>query len=320
MLNLGILGGADIAFRNFLPALAKVEGVRCAGVASNNPERRERFAREFGVPVRESYDELLADKDVDIIYLPLPPALHFAWGRRALEAGKHLFLEKPSTTNADDSRVLAELAATKGLALQENYMFQYHGQIKFIMDLVAGGAIGEPRLVRGMFAFPMRPEGDFRYDKALGGGALMDTGGYVLKLATIMLGPDLQLTGADEFRLPGAEIDISGAVTLKNPAGIVFQGYFGMDNCYQCSLEIFGTRGSLVTKRIFTAPAGFRPTVFLETNEEKKTFELDADNHFETSIRMFVEAVGSENVRSAMRSGILLQAGLVDEVKKTWSE
>ena len=118
-MKLGILGTADIAFRRFLPALQKCEGLSYAGVASRTLEKRTRFQEAFGGEIYDGYDALLADQTIEAVYVPLPPALHFEWGKKVLEAGKHLLMEKPFTTGLAETETLLALARERGLEVAE---------------------------------------------------------------------------------------------------------------------------------------------------------------------------------------------------------
>lgn len=109
-MKIGILGTADIAFRRFLPALQKCPDITYAGVASRTPEKAMRFVEAYGGKAYSSYDALLSDETVDAVYVPLPPALHYEWGKKAVEAGKHLLMEKPFTTSLEDTKNLLALA------------------------------------------------------------------------------------------------------------------------------------------------------------------------------------------------------------------
>ena len=317
-MRIGILGGADIAYRMFVPALLETEGAECAGVASNQPDRRERFSKSFNTAVFENYDDLIDSEFVDAVYIPLPPALHFRWAERALNAGKHVYLEKPSTTCYSDSLHLAELAAEKHLILQENYMFVYHSQLRTILQMISAGKIGTPRLYKGTFGFPLREKDDFRYNDRLGGGALLDAGGYVIKLASILLGESAKVTAADKAGVYGYDVDMFGAVTIENSEGSVFQGAYGMDCYYQCSLEVWGSKGKISANRIFTAPPGYTPAVRIETAEGTEDISLEPDNHFKQALKAFIAAEHDEALQKKMRDQLLQQARLVDTVRSFW--
>ena len=315
MLKIGILGGADIAFRMFLPALNESKGIECVGVASRTKSKRDRFAADYHIPVYETYNEISENPIVDIVYIPLPPALHYQWAKKALEYNKHVFLEKPSTTSYEESKDLVELASAKGLVLQENYMFQFHSQLQYIKELLRNDRIGNIHLIKSSFGFPMRSENDFRYNKDLGGGVLLDAGGYVVKLATLMLGNTIKVTSAVSNLSEIFGVDIFGSVSFVNSAGLVCQGSFGIDCHYQCSLEVWGKKGKLFTNRIFTAPPGYEPVITVEDANGTNTIKLAADKHFFHSIEKFVLAVTDDNIREKMYTDLLLQAQLVDEIK-----
>lgn len=320
MIRIGILGGADIAFRMFMPALKEVEGIECAGVASNNKDRRAKFEKEYGVKTYDSYEEILNDSSIDAIYVPLPPALHYKWAKMALEKGKHVFLEKPSTIDYKLSEELIHIADEKELVLQENYMFQYHSQIEEIKKIISSGRIGKVRLLKGSFGFPKRGENDFRYNKELGGGALMDAGGYVIKLATLLLGDSIKLCSAQKQLDENYDVDIFDSVMFKNKDGLTYQGAFGMDCHYQCSLEVWGSTGKLFTNRIFTAPAGFISKVIIEDKNGQEEIELKEDKHFKHSIEHFYMAISDKKERDKMKKALLLQAKLVTEVREKMEE
>ena len=287
-MKLGILGTADIAFRRFLPALSKCPQITYAGVASRTPEKGLKFQENFGGKVYESYDALLADESIDAVYVPLPPALHFEWGKKVLNAGKHLFMEKPFTTKQSDTKQLLELADQKGLKVHENYMFLYHSQLAKIKEMIADGSLGDIRLYKMSFGFPMRGQGDFRYNKELGGGALLDCGGYPVRLALELLGNTAKVVHSKLVQPNGFEVDLYGSAVMENDVGEVAQISFGMDNAYQCQLEVWGSKSTLIAPRIFTAGDGIKPTLILRTSFDESKMELDADDQFLHSIEEFV--------------------------------
>lgn len=308
-MKLGILGTADIAFRRFLPALNKCPQITYAGVASRTLEKGLKFQENFGGKVYQSYDELLADESIDAVYVPLPPALHFEWGKKVLESGKHLLMEKPFTTNINDTEELLKLAEKNGLAVHENYMFLYHSQLAKIKEIIANGSLGDIRLYRMSFGFPMRSQGDFRYNKELGGGALLDCGGYPVRLALELLGNTAKVVYSKLVQPEGFEVDLYGSAVMENDVGQVAQISFGMDNAYQCNLEVWGSKMTLIAPRIFTAGDGVRPTIILKSSIDEKQINLEEDDQFLHSIENFVHLnfINNYNIRK--------QAILQDKIK-----
>lgn len=316
MINVGVLGGADIAFKRFLPAVRKIDGLECVGVASKTASRRDRFFDSFQVPVLASYEELLKDPGVDIVYIPLPPVLHYKWTKKALEHGKHVIIEKPSTTSYEDTCKLHDTASAKGLALQENYMFQHHSQLQYIRNIIKNGRLGHIHLIKSSFGFPRRSENDFRYNQELGGGALLDVGGYIVKLASIMLERSIRLTAACSNFCHQTGVDIFGTVSFIDSNKLVYQGSYGIDCSYQCSLEIWGSKGRLYTNRIYTAPPDHVPLVTIEDHSGSETLELKRDDHFASSIEYFLKILNDIDSREKIYADLLKQAWLVDEVRK----
>ena len=317
MIRLGIVGCAEIAQRRFMPAAAEVDGLQAVCVSEEYAkDKLKDFAAEYPLETLESHAALIAREDLDAIYVPQPPALHAQWARAALEAGKHVLLEKPSTPSYETTKELVDLARSKGLALHENYMFQYHSQIREIREMLADGVIGKVRLIRADFGFPLRQKNDFRYNKALGGGALLDACGYPVKLATLLLGPTAKVDSAKMQFQPEYEVDMAGSVSLSNDDGLVCQIGYGMDCGYRCSLEVWGSTGRLLTNRIFTAPPGLAPVVQIETNAGTETRELQPDSHFQHSIEAFLTEITDEAAREAMYESILLQSRLIEEIRR----
>jgi len=313
-MKLGILGTADIALRRFLPALKNCTEIEYAGVASRTPEKGLIFQEQFGGIVYPSYDALLEDPAIDAVYVPLPPALHYEWGRKVLESGKHLLMEKPFTTSLSQTEALLALAKEKGLAVHENYMFLYHSQLKTIRDLMADGTVGDLRLIRASFGFPKRGGNDFRYVRSLGGGALLDCGGYPLRLAMELLGPDTKIVQSSLSQPAEYEVDLFGSAVLQNAGGICCQISFGMDNAYQCQLEIWGSQCTIIASRIFTAGAGVQPTITLRFSNGAEERTLEPDDQFLHSIERFLASCRGQG-REEIYAAIARQSGLVETVR-----
>lgn len=314
IMKIGILGAADIAFRRFLPALQACSHITYAGTASRTEEKAARFQAAYGGQIYPSYYDLLEDISIDAVYLPLPPALHFKWGQKVLASGKHLLMEKPFTVTLDETAALLALAEKRGLIVHENYMFLYHRQFTMIKKLIQEGTLGELRLIRASFGFPKRGNHDFRYQKALGGGALLDCGGYPTRLALELLGENIRVVQAKLTQPSNYEVDLFGSAVLENDAGLCAQISFGMDNAYQCSLEVWGSQATLIAPRIFTAGAALCPALYLRSSTEEKTLTLPADDQFCHSIEAFSSAVitGERQVQK----NILKQAELIDAIRR----
>lgn len=313
--KIGVLGAADIVYRRFLPALEKSGQFSFAGIASRDPARCAPFLERFGGRRYPDYESLLQDPEIDCVYLPLPPALHTRWGLRVLEAGKHLLMEKPFTTDAKDSVVLIDEAERRGLAVHENYMFLYHRQLREIRRIMASGGLGRIRMIRTAFTFPHRGGDDFRYDPELGGGSLLDCGGYPLRLASELLGDTARLCWSHLQYDPAYRVDTAGSAVLQNGSGLTAHIFFGMDDTYRCELEVWGSRASLTAPRIFTAPPEHGPVLRLQTGGETREITVERDDQFLNSITVFAGLLEDAKLRPAHNAAILRQSRLVRQIQ-----
>ena len=232
MIRIGIICPSEIAFRRFLPALQNAgDKIQFAAIGIASPEewfgdlsnisqkaideqqaceraKAQSFIDQYGGEIIVGYGNFVTSDKIDAAYIPLPPALHFQWARKALESGKHVFVEKPSTTSLADTDELIHIASEKSLALHENYMFIYHAQLDALNNVVKSEEIGDIRLYRISFGFPLRQLNDFRYNKKLGGGALLDAGGYCMKYARYLLGDTARVVTAQVNNIDGFEVEL----------------------------------------------------------------------------------------------------------------
>lgn len=339
MKTIGIICPSEIAFRRFLPALKLVKGFTFAGISVASADewygdgisydevaekarlekeiiKAQSFVNEWGGGrIIEGYINLVSSVDIDAVYLPLPPALHYKWAKLALEHGKHVFIEKPSTTDAVYTSELIQLAKGKKLAFHENYMFVYHDQIKALNDVVKSGEIGDVRLYRISFGFPRRAQNDFRYNKALGGGALIDAGGYTIKYGSYLLGETARITTAQANYLDEFEVDMYGSATMVNDKGVTAQLAFGMDNDYKCEIEIWGSKGTITSSRVLTAPAGFEPEYTIKKNQDYETRKLPVDDAFRKSLTYFERCIDDDEVREMEYRLVDTEAHLLTDFK-----
>ncbi len=340
MIKIGVICPSEIALRRFLPSLRKAEDeILFGGIAIASPEewfgditnisidiiseqqnqeltKAQSFIDIVGGKIYKSYQAICETTDLDALYIPLPPALHYKWAKFALENGKHVFLEKPSTTCAKDTKKLVELASQKQLALHENYMFVYHNQLKALDDIVNCGEIGDVRLYRISFGFPMRLKNDFRYNKKLGGGALLDAGGYCMKYAAYLLGDSAKLVTAQSNYIDGYEVEMYGSATMKNDKGQIAQLAFGMDNDYKCEVEIWGSKGTITTNRILTAPTDFVPTCIIKKNQDCVERNLPSDDAFLKSIQNFIAFIKNHTLREDNYKQLVRQEMFIESFRK----
>ena len=183
---MGILGAANIA-RSFTQAVSASTRVTVSAVASRDDAKARAFAREFLIARHYgSYEELLADQDIDAVYIPLPNSLHAEWSIAAVEAGKHVLCEKPLAATSDEAQAMFAAARQHGVHVVEGYPYRSQPQTRKLRELLDAGVIGEVRLIQAAFGFTLGAGENIRWSPQLAGGALMDAGAYPVSLVRMV--------------------------------------------------------------------------------------------------------------------------------------
>jgi predicted dehydrogenase len=247
-LRLGILGCARIA-RQFARDVAASPAVRVVAVASRDPATAAVFAADLGIPRHHGrYDDLLADPGVDAVYVPLPNSLHAQWATQAARQGKHVLCEKPLALGLDEAREMFAVARQHKVMLLEAYPWWFQPQTGELVRRLRGGAIGRVQSVQAAFGFMLgdKPD-DIRLNPALGGGALLDVGSYVVSLARLAMGIAPQRVAAD-VTWAASGVDISMSATLHYADGRRAQLSCAMDMAPHRHALIVGSDGAIETE------------------------------------------------------------------------
>jgi predicted dehydrogenase len=213
-------------------------------VASRSAERAEAYAREHGLPRwHASYEDLLADPEIDAVYVPLPNGMHVDWSVRALQAGKHVLCEKPMSRHPDEVERAFDVAEREGRVLAEAFMWRHHPAIARARELIDGGAIGRVRVMRAGFSFLAAP-GDIRLDAALDGGALMDLGCYCVSGLRTLAGAEPERVNAEQV-IGGEGVDVALVATLRFPGDVLGMFDCGLSYAEGDELQAIGDEGTL---------------------------------------------------------------------------
>ncbi|HEY8718005.1 Gfo/Idh/MocA family oxidoreductase [Pengzhenrongella sp.] len=287
-LRLGVLGAARILPGAVLSPAADVPDVVVTAIAARDRERATALAAEHGIDrVHDDYDALLADPEIDAVYVPTPASLHGRWIRRAIEAGKHVLVEKPFTANGDEAAEIASIAATSGLVVMEAMHSQHHPSWAQIRALLDEGAIGDPVSVEATFLVDIRDRDDIRWREELGGGALMDLGVYPLRFVQAMFGnPEVRSATALEEN----GVDASMSVRLELPGGL--EGTVRASMVHpepEARARVVGTRGTLIAVWPYIPHRG--GAIFVERDGEQREESVDPTSSYTWMLRAFTRAV-----------------------------
>lgn len=304
-----------MAERCMMPAIKATNEFELTAIASRTKEKAETFAEKFSCEAIEGYAKLIDRDDIDAVYIPLPTGLHEEWIINALNKGKHVLAEKSLTTDYTSAKRIINEAETRQLLVMEDLMFPYHRQHAFVEKLIRDGEIGDIHFFKSSFGFPARSKDDIRYNKVLGGGALLDAGAYVIKAVQLFLGSSLILGSAFLKYDRQLGVDIYGGAIMKNEKEQIAHVSFSFDNYYQCSYEIWGTKGKITADRAFTPTSNFAPTIRLERQDHKQEFAIKPDNHFVNILKEFHRAIEEKDFHRHWEDA-LEQASLLDLIRK----
>jgi len=249
----GVLGVARIATAKVIPAMQRGQLTEIAAIASRDMAKADAAARELNIPkAYGSYEELLADPEIDAIYNPLPNHLHVPWSIRAAEAGKHVLCEKPIGLTAAEAAELIAVRDLTGKTIGEAFMIVCHPQWIRTMELAAAGRIGTKRAVIGSFGYFKLDPDNVRNIRAYGGGGLMDVGCYPIKAARMFFGEEPVRVSGSLVRDPNFGTDILASGLLEFPSGhCVFT--CGTQVVPNQSMKFLGTTGSIEMEIPFNA-------------------------------------------------------------------
>ena len=253
-LRFGVLGCASIAVRKMIPAIARSQRCEVVAIASRDAGRASAAATDLGIARHHgSYDELLADPDVEAVYIPLPNHLHAAWTLRAAEAGKHVLCEKPLALDTTEAAGIIEGCRRAGVVLMEAFMYRVHPLWTRTHELVSAGAIGELRAIQAFFSYRNLDPENIRNIAKYGGGALMDIGCYPINVARWLFADEpSDVVGSVRFD-PVFRTDVLSSAVLD---------FGGRHATFTCSTQveddqrvhIVGTEGRLLVEIPFNIP------------------------------------------------------------------
>jgi predicted dehydrogenase len=292
-IRFGILGAARIAPDALIKAAQNVPEAEVVAVAARDPQRAQEFATANGLPrVIATYDDLVSDPELDVIYNPLPNSLHCEWTIAALRAGKHVLCEKPLASNAVEAERMAKAADESGKILGEAFHYRYHPLADRIRALMTDGTLGRLVHVEGQFSVPI-PETNIRFDWSLAGGATMDLGCYPLHMIRYFSGPTPRVVSAKAETGP-KNIDIAMDVDLELAGGVTAKMSCAMkkDSVINATFMARGDRGELRVINPIAPQRGHQLTVKTGAGEKSET--VPGDTTFTHQLRAFIKAVRGE--------------------------
>jgi predicted dehydrogenase len=291
MLKIGMLGAARIGPAALLKPAKRTGRVEVMAVAARGVDDATKYAKSNKIPhVAASYEALLADPELDAVYIPLPNGLHGHWTIAALEAGKHVLCEKPFTANADEARLVAESAAHHpGLVVMEAFHYQYHPMTRRLVEIVQSGELGIIKKIDISFSAPLAKRGDIRYQLDLAGGAMMDMGCYPISLLRLLAaGP--RVTGATaKLSSPGVDRAMDAQFSLPEGGTARVRCSMFSSSVIRLHAEVVGSEGTLNVFNPFAPQFGHRVKVESASGTRREKFSRRAT--YDYQLEAFAAAV-----------------------------
>lgn len=289
-LTWGVLGTGMVARRAMLPALSRVVSARVLAVGSASQERAADRAAQFAVPrAYGSYQEVLDDPEIAAVYVALPNHLHREWVLRAARAGKHVLCEKPLGCSASEVEEMARGCAAADVLLMEALMYRFHPRTERLRTLLAGGIIGEIRHVSTAFTFPLANWNGYRARPELGGGALLDVGGYCISaVRMVMDGDPVNVEASAQYGETGIDESVTALLTFSG----------GRTTAVVCSfraaeyqrITVIGATGVLEVPLAFTAWHSDPAPILIQRGGTVETLTIESADPYQLMAERFTEA------------------------------
>jgi predicted dehydrogenase len=326
--NWGVLGVAEIGVRKVIPAMQRGDCSQVVAIASRDLERATSAATKLGIPkAYGSYEELLADPEIEAIYNPLPNHLHVPWSIKAMEAGKHVLCEKPIGLTAAEGKELLRARDRTGMKLAEAFMVRTHPQWLKVLDLIATGRIGAVRSIIGYFSYFNRDPKNIRNILAYGGGALMDIGCYLIYVSRLAFAAEpTRVCGLVQFDRDSGT-DVLSSAMLDFPAG---------QSVFTCStqvvpyqrVQILGTERRIEVEIPFNAPPDKPCRIFVDDGSDlsgsrAEILKFEVCNQYTIQGDLFSRSIreGAElsvSLEGSIRNMAVIEAVLRSAKSKQW--
>ena len=292
----GILGAAKIAVKDVIPAMQLGEFCRVEAIASRNLEKSQDVAQRLNIPkFYGSYEDLLADSEIEAVYIPLPNHLHAEWTIKAAQAGKHVLCEKPLGMNAQEVRRIIEIQTQTGVKIQEAFMVRTHPLWLTAKELVNSGKIGNLQTISMFFSYFNDDKSNIRNKIEMGGGALMDIGCYCINFSRFIFNDEPKNVSGLIERDSQTKIDKLTSAILDFPRGQAFFTCSTQLVPYQ-RVQIFGTKGRLEIEIPVNFSSDLSTRIFIDNGSDFsgkniETIEIGAANKFTIQGDLFSQAV-----------------------------
>ena len=318
--KIGILGCANIAQKYAIKAFQAIDNAEVTFIASRDTAKAKEWASRYNIRSHGSYEDLIKNKEVDAVYIPLPMGLHEEWIVRAATAGKHVISEKSIAPNWEGVKKIVAECKKHNVILYENFMCGFHPQHARVISILKAGTIGDVFSFQGVFGFPAMAKDNIRLKKELGGGSLNDVGAYTVFMSRKMLGAE-PLSVSCNLVEGDTGVDVRGSGLMEFPGGRSALVVFSFD-------AVWGTRGLVRASRAYSIFPDVKPPVEMLQNDGTKDIVTNVDvpaaNQFELVFKDFCDTIQNKQSQRTkieeIYSTILSQARVLEAMRVSAKE
>ena len=319
IIRFGIIGCSNVAKNSFIPALLKSKKSNLEFVGSRSKQKRLSFSKKFHCNTFGNYEDVLANKNVDAVYISLPPALQEKWVILAAKAKKHIICEKSTSISYKSAKKMIDECKKRHVRIMESFSFLYHPQHLEVINHLKHDKIGIPFFLNAKFGFTLSNSAkNFRLQKKLGGGILNDVGCYIIKISSTIF-QDLPTSVLCNLTYDKKhKVDVQGSIYMTFKNNKTATGFFGYSNSFQSCYEIWGTNGLLNVEKAFNLRKNKSGKLSLSTDDSTKSSIVRPSDQFQLMIEDFSNCLS--NTKLNHENDILKQAFIMDCARKSASQ
>jgi len=319
----GILGCAGIADQHMIAAIQDTTSSELLAIASRSLEKARSFANKYNITnYYGNYDELLADAEIEAVYIPLPNHLHCQWVEKADSAGKHVLCEKPFALNEAEAQRMVKACRSANVILAEAFMYRHHPRYERALEIIRSGQIGNIRGMTGHFTFDLSHlHGDIRFQSNMGGGSIYDDGCYPISAARLLLGAEPEaVTAHSMFSSEHDGVDMMNTVLLDFPGGVGAMLQFGMWCAGRNEITVLGSKGSITIPDAFYYEPPSTTLIVLQVDGKKVEERFESLNHYILQVNDFNKRIVRAHPQADEFDEILNNMKVIEAVLKSSRE
>lgn len=313
----GIMGAANIAKKALIPAMERAEDAEVVAIASLSGKEKE-LAETFAIPnTYDSYEALLADEDVEAVYIPLPNHLHKEWTIKAAKAGKHVLCEKPAALTRADVEEMIQACEENGVFFLEAFMYQFHPQHDKVKQLIEEGAVGDVAMIRASFSFFFdRSTYNIRLDKDKGGGSLWDVGCYGVHSALNLMNKKVVDVNVTKKVDPNYGVDTTAAATLMLENGVIVQVDSSFDATMRNEYEVVGVDGVIKVHNAYRPDKEDHQGKITVYNKKGEMTYFESGDQYKIQVETFMNAVRQGTSLKSYQEATLQYIDVMEDLLK----